>query len=53
MTTEVACKRFILGFGGMNNREATPDPSTERFLRLDTMKLQFGWQALQLKNPVN
>lgn len=43
VTAKVVSKRLIYGFGGYGIDDSLPAGNTERFLRLDTLKVHNGW----------
>jgi len=40
-----------LGFGGVNKRLKTLSREVENFMKLDTYKLERGWEEFYLQNP--
>ena len=44
-------KRFIFGIGGWNFNFSGPKNTVERFLRVDTLRLDRGWSTLVLESP--
>ena len=51
MTTIAVRKRYLFGFGCFYTSHNLRDKTIERFFRLDSYKLQKGWQTIKLANP--